>query len=158
MIEEMATVVAINKDNVTVESQVKSSCSSCQQVDNCGSGQIAKAIPLQKLTVEVSTQLPLRVGDHVVLGLPEKGLLQIAAQVYLMPLTGLIAGSALAQWFMVQGILTHELYAILLGLSFGYGGYRLAKYWQKSSHKTQLLQPKILRHLSQTIAVTEIHP
>ncbi|WDE00032.1 SoxR reducing system RseC family protein [Thalassomonas actiniarum] len=156
MIEEMATVVAINQDQVTLESQVKSSCSSCQQVDNCGSGQVAKAIPLQKLTLVVSSGLSLNVGDTVVLGLPEKGLLQVAAQVYLLPLAGLIAASSLGQFLMMQGMLTHEIFAILLGVSGGYGGYRLAKYRQKNSKKARLLQPEILRRAGQTIAVTEI--
>lgn len=158
MIEEMATVVAINQDKVTLESQVKSSCSSCQQVDNCGSGQVAKAIPLKKLTLVVSSKLSLNIGDSVVLGLPEKGLLQVAAQVYLLPLTGLIAASALGQYLVSLGILPHELFAILLGITGGYSGYRLAKYRQKNSKKAKLLQPEILRRAGQTIAVTEILP
>ncbi|WDE12810.1 SoxR reducing system RseC family protein [Thalassomonas haliotis] len=158
MIEEMATVVAINQDKVILESQVKSSCSSCRQVDNCGSGQVAKAIPLQKLTLTVSSTLPLKVGDNVIIGLPEKGLLQVAAQVYLLPLAGLIAGSALGQFLVMQGILAHELFAIVLGITGGYAGYRLAKYRQKNSKKAKLLQPEILRRAGQTIAVTEILP
>ncbi|WDE06368.1 SoxR reducing system RseC family protein [Thalassomonas viridans] len=158
MIEEMATVVAINRDKVTLESQVKSSCSSCQQVDNCGSGQVAKAIPLKKLTLVVSSPLPLKVGDTVVLGLPEKGLLQAAAQVYLLPLAGLLVGSALAQLLVAQGVFPHELFALAFGLAGGYGGYRLAKFWQKSANKAGSLQPEILRRAGQTIAVTEILP
>jgi len=158
MIEEMATVVAISQDKVILESQVKSSCSSCQQVDNCGSGQVAKAIPLKKLTLELSSSLALKVGDTVVLGLPEKGVLQAAAQVYLLPLAGLLAGSALAQYLVLQGIFPHEMFAVLLGCAGGYGGYRLAKFWQKNARQAKSLQPKILRRAGQTIAVTEILP
>ena len=50
MIEEQARVIAIDKNKITVESIVKSSCSGCQQIDSCGSGQIAKAIPHKKNT------------------------------------------------------------------------------------------------------------
>jgi len=53
MIEEQATVVAINDNNVTVTSDIKSACSGCQQVDNCGSGQVAKAFPQKKLSMNL---------------------------------------------------------------------------------------------------------
>ncbi len=90
MIEENATVIAIDNDKIIVESQVKSTCSSCQQVDNCGSGQVAKAIPHRKLTVKLENHLNLTIGDLVVLGIPEHQLLKSAWQVYFMPLLGLL--------------------------------------------------------------------
>ena len=158
MIEESATVVSINQETVTVESQVKSSCSSCQQVDNCGSGQVAKAIPLKKLTVDVFTKLPVNIGDSVVLGLPESDLLQVAWQVYLWPVFGLLLFSGGGQWLVQQAVLPHEIFAIILGFSGGYLGYRMAKFSQKSTNNSTLLQPEILRIMPQTISVTEIHP
>ena len=86
MIEENATVVSIHlteneaadnivSNKITVESEIKSSCSGCKQVDNCGSGQVAKAFPQPKLSIDLYTDLPVKIGDTVVIGLSDKHLL-----------------------------------------------------------------------------------
>jgi sigma-E factor negative regulatory protein RseC len=149
------------KSNVTVQSQVKSTCSSCQQADTCGSGIVAKAIPQKKLTVTLTSNLPVKVGDCVVLGIPEHDVLQTAWQVYLWPLIGLILFSALGQQLIEKGIFSHELFGLFLGVSGGYLGYRLAKYYQKRPGRAERLQPKILRvlpspKLAEKIIVKEI--
>ena len=161
MMEELATVISIESTNdvsskITVESQIKSTCSSCHQVDTCGSGQISKAIPKKKLIVELTTQLPVKIGDVIVLGLCEKGLLQTAWQVYLWPLIGLISFSAIGQYLVQQTLFPSELYGILLGFLGGYLGYRLAKYWQTHSEISLALMPKILRIQSKELKVTHL--
>jgi len=150
MMEELATVVAIDLINthcskITVESQIKSTCSSCHQIDSCGSGQVSKALPQKKLIVELTTDLSVKLGDTVVLGLSEKGLLQTAWQVYLWPLIGLIMFSGLGQYLVQQTIFTSEIYGIILGCSGGYLGHRLARFWQTYSKNSLVLMPKILR-------------
>ena len=132
MLEERAIVTAVNLDKVTVQSEVKSTCSSCQQNDSCGSGIVAKALPQKKLTVELVTQLDVSVGDVVTLSIPEKDLLQTAWQVYLWPLLGLIAFSALGQYLVSQLVFPHEVYAIVLGGIGGYIAFKFTCYWQKN--------------------------
>ncbi|MCJ8296708.1 MAG: SoxR reducing system RseC family protein [Colwellia sp.] len=152
MIKELANVVAIEAGQVTVTSQIKSSCSGCAQVDSCGSGQIAKALPQAKLTLTVpydinTTGEKLKLGDCVVLALPDKHVLSSAGQVYLLPLFGLITFSAVGQWLVNQQILPHELIALGLGLTGGYLGYRLAKFKQNEGEYSENLQPKIIEVL-----------
>ncbi len=149
MIKELANVVAIDAGQVTVTSQIKSSCSGCAQVDTCGSGQIAKALPQAKLTLTLPYDIKtigksLKQGDCVVLALPEKHILSSAGQVYLLPLLGLITFSAAGQWLLKQQILPHELYALILGITGGYLGYRLARFQQKQGKDSEKLQPKII--------------
>ncbi|ALO35719.1 transcriptional regulator [Colwellia sp. MT41] len=149
MIKELANVVAIEAGQVTVTSQIKSACSGCAQVDSCGSGQIAKALPQAKLTLTLPYDRnvigqTLKLGDSVVLTLPEKHVLSSAGQVYLLPLFGLITFSAVGQWLVNQQILAHELIALGLGLIGGYLGYRLAKFKQKQGKNSENLQPKII--------------
>jgi sigma-E factor negative regulatory protein RseC len=167
MIEENATVVAIHKaiertsdlsisNNVTVESEIKSSCSGCKQIDNCGSGQVAKAFPQPKLKLELETNLPVKIGDVVVLGLSDKHLLSSAWQVYLWPLLGLVIASMLGQWLIEQQILNHELLAITLGILGGYVGFLLARHQQKRGKNCHLLIPRILRIKSTAINIVEI--
>ncbi len=150
--EELATVTAIDNGNITVVSQIKSSCNSCSQVDTCASGQIAKAIPHKKLSFTLLKPTSLKnqvinVGDCVVLTLPQGDVLQSAWQVYLLPVFGLFSFSALGQWLTLEGILTHELMALSVGIVGGYLGYRLAKHLQNRPQQLKRLQPEILRVL-----------
>ena len=152
MIEELATVVAIKSNQVIVTSQIKSSCSSCSQVDTCGSGQVAKALPKAKLTVSLPYEgnilgQKLKEGDCVIIALPEKQVLSSAAQVYLLPLFGLILFSAIGQWLFTLQVLPTELVALLVGICGGYLGYRLASFLQKQGKHSASLQPKILKVL-----------
>jgi len=153
MIEELATIIAIERTSVTITSQIKSSCSSCTQVNTCGSGQVAKAIPQRKLTLNLPYPSGMNsdsfnVGDCVVLGIPEGDVLASAGQVYLLPLFGLITFSALGQGLITQHFINHELLALCFGLIGGYLGHRFAKYLQTQSRQASKLQPNILRALS----------
>lgn len=152
MIRELANVVNIEAGQVTVTSQIKSSCSGCAQVDTCGSGQVAKALPQAKLSLTLPYDVntlgrELNKGDCVVLGIPEEHVLSSAGQVYLLPLLGLIVFSAIGQWLFTQQILPHELVALALGITGGYLGYSLAKFNQKYSKQSENLQPKIIEVL-----------
>tara|TARA_R110000737_G_scaffold298125_1_gene304962 strand:+ start:1328 stop:1804 length:477 start_codon:yes stop_codon:yes gene_type:complete len=156
MIEEQATVVAIEHDNVTVTSLIKSACGGCQQLDNCGSGQVAKAFPQKQLSLTLKSSLALEVGDNVVLGLNESALLQSAWQVYLWPLLGLLFASWFGQWLVNNGTLSHEFFAIVFGIIGGFCGFTLAKRQQIKSAACAKLAPKIMRRENQNIAITEI--
>lgn len=149
MIEEKARVVELKDNGVVVESVVKSACSHCEQVDNCGSGQISKAIPSKRLTVTLSTELPVSVGDDVLLGLSEKHLLSTAWQVYLYPLFGLMLFGFLGQYAIKVGIFTAEPIAILMSFLGGYLGFLWARYQQKKP-KCSELNVTILKILSKS--------
>ena len=156
--EELAEVVSIENGMISVSSQVKSSCNSCSQVSTCASGQVAKAIPHKKLsfTLPVSALLNhqhVQVGDCVVLTLPEVDVLKSAWQVYLLPIIGLVSFSALGQWLVMQGVLSHELLALGVGLIGGYLGYRIAKHMQNHPEHQEKLQPKILRVIPKPVVV-----
>ena len=153
--EELATVVHVDNNTVSIMSEVKSACSGCQQVDNCGSGQVAKAFPTKKLSLTLESDLHLKVGDTVVLGLSDACLLQSAWQVYLFPLIGLISFAGVGQYFISNGTLPHELFGVVLSALGGYLGYSLAKNKQSSSKNKARLTPKILRILTERITVIE---
>lgn len=145
MMEEKAKVVAILDDVITIESLIKSACSGCQQVDNCGSGQISKALPQKRLSVNVKSEFQLKIGDEVVIGLSEKHLLSVAWQVYLWPLIGLILFGFLGQYLITNHVFSSEPLAILLSMLGGYLGFISAKQQQNSGSSD--LNVKILKIL-----------
>jgi len=156
MMEEKAIVVAVNGDQVTVQSTVKSTCSSCHQIDACGSGQVAKAIPHKTLTTRVNYEKNVKVGDQVILGIPEKDMLQTAWQVYLWPIIALIVFSGIAQWLLTNHYLAHEILAIIIGIFGGYLGFKLAEYRQVQRNSQDWLTPKLLSVLPKIIPVKQI--
>lgn len=156
MIEERATVVAINNDEVTVTSELKSACSGCQQVDNCGSGQVAKAFPQKQLSLTLKSALSLQLGDKVVIGLNESALISSAWQVYLWPLFGLLFAAFFGQWLVSNDILGHEIFAIVFAVIGGYAGFLLAKRQQNKQNNCAKLAPKIIRRQNQSIPISEI--
>lgn len=149
MIEERARVIAVDNKQVTVVSEIKSSCKGCSQLDSCGSGQIAKALPHAKLKLTLNynvkcTGKVLIPGDSIILALPEKHVLVSAGQVYLFPLFGLISCSAIGQWLFKQQFLSHELFGLAIGLLGAYTGFCFAKFIQKNLKGSDKLQPKII--------------
>ncbi|TLU59909.1 transcriptional regulator [Thalassotalea litorea] len=145
MIEETARVTRVEGNQVDVESVVKSGCSSCQQVDTCGSGQIAKGLGVRYMKLTLTTSLELKPGDEVVIALPQNHLLSAAMQVYLLPLIGLIIAAAIGQFLLVQQWQLHELSALSVGVFGGIGGFYLARYIQRQPQRKQALDVKILR-------------
>ena len=145
MIEEQAQVIAIESDFITVEGIVKSTCSGCQQLDSCGSGQIAKAFPHKKTTYLISSDKPVKIGDRVLIGLSEKVLLSAAWQVYMWPLIGLFIGSLLGQFLVEQQIISHELFALLIGILGGGLGFYLARRQQSKLLNMPQWSPILLK-------------
>ncbi|REL30551.1 SoxR reducing system RseC family protein [Thalassotalea euphylliae] len=150
--DEKATIVEVSNHSVVVESQVKSTCNQCQQVDNCGSGLVAKALPQQKLRVEIVTQEQFTVGEQVIISIPEQAMLAVAWQVYLWPVIGLMLGAGLGQVLLLNGILSHELPTIMMGFVGGYAGFKWAKARLDNNPKQQALVPTIKQRLIPTLA------
>jgi len=87
--------------------------------------------------------MPLRVGDPVVIGIPEGVLLRSALAVYLLPLMGLILFALAAQWLG---------FGEPLVIAGGFSGFALV--WllvRRASRRVMndpALQPVVLRVLS----------
>lgn len=143
--QETAKVINISDKNITVVSNIKSTCQSCQQVDSCASGQVAKAIPHKQLKLTLPSALTLKVGQQVTIELPQKSLLQSASQVYMLPLVGLIGCAGLGELLSKSWQLTNEF--LTIGLSFlgAYLGFSFAKYLQNRLTIQDKLQPKIVK-------------
>lgn len=158
MIEEIAAVVGLDGKYVQLESEVKSTCSSCQQIDNCGSGQISKAIPHKRLTLTLLNEQNLTVGDKVVIGIPQTQLLSSAWQVYGLPLIGFIAFALIGHVLGLSFDTENELLSITFAFFGGWCGFRIAHWLQTRPHCQAALRPKVLRKHDETIKVMQIQP
>lgn len=147
MIEEQAQVIAVDDQHIVVTTLVKSTCSGCQQLDSCGSGQVAKAFGQKQVSYQISATTPVNIGDKVLIGLSEQVLLSAAWQVYLWPLIGLFAGSVIGQYLFAQMGFTHELLALITGIFGGYIGFKCAQLKQQHLATDERWHAKLLRVL-----------
>ncbi len=95
MIEEVGTVIAIEQDEILVETEIKTTCGSCQAQSDCGTGAISRALTPRSETLRFKTDLPVQVGTRVRLGIPEQALMKASLLLYIVPLLSLVISAAL---------------------------------------------------------------
>ncbi|WJG10490.1 SoxR reducing system RseC family protein [Aliiglaciecola sp. LCG003] len=143
MIEEIGVITAVDKDHIWVETEIKTTCGSCQAQDNCGTGVVAKAFAPKKERLILRCHQVTKVGQRVKLGIEEHQLLGASALVYLLPLIVMLLAALGSQALLPQFELTSELWVI----GFTFVATFLAFMWVKSranqdpEHK---FQPKLL--------------
>lgn len=126
MIEEEATVVEVNPEQIIVQTLRKSSCNSCSANKGCGTATLAKVIGQKHSLVSISKDKTieplLAVGDRVIIGINEGMLVNGSILAYLAPLAGMMGFALLASWlgsgFGAAGEL-HIILSAFIGLAFG---------------------------------------
>jgi len=93
MIEETGQIVDVEGAFAWVETERSSTCGSCAVRQGCGTGAIAKVLGQRRVRLRVLNRIEARVGDYVVIGVSESGLLRGSLAVYAVPLSGLFAGA-----------------------------------------------------------------
>lgn len=113
MIEEAGVVVTVEPDAVWVATQRKTTCGSCSARITCGQGLMTSLASDKKPhLIKISTNLLLREGDQVTLGMPEELLVRSAFLVYMLPLLamfisalGVNALNASEPWIIFAAVL-----------------------------------------------------
>lgn len=95
MIEEIARVVALEGDIALLETRRTSACGGCQASSGCGTALIGRFLGNRSTQVRAYNRAGAGIGQQVVLGLDESGLLKAASALYLVPLLGLLLGAIL---------------------------------------------------------------
>lgn len=147
MIEEIGVVREVQTDQeaqiIWVETQVKSTCGSCEAQASCGTGAIAKVFAKKRQKLKYDYAGDVLVGQKVKLGIPEESLLKASGLMYLLPLLVLITSALVAQSTLPMMGLTAEVWVILVafsatGLSFSAIRYYLTQP-TKEGFKPQLI-------------------
>ena len=100
MIEEEATVAALENNQVWIDSAHRSACARCAARAGCGQSLMSRVLGERRQQTGLRLGLPLpeqgptlQVGDRVLIGIPEAALLQGAFLLYMLPILALVLGS-----------------------------------------------------------------
>lgn len=127
MLEEKGVVVAIEDDLIWVQTEIKTTCGSCQAKDNCATSSIAQAFSNKPNLISVKSDLAVNVGDTVVIGIEDGFVVQSAFYVYIFPIVGFMLMAFIAEQLVGINGNTGELIRVLIAFFGGWLGYWLAR-------------------------------
>jgi sigma-E factor negative regulatory protein RseC len=143
MIQERARVVAVGEGYAWVETQRQTSCGACSVNKGCGTAALAKVLGQRRTRIYVLSQIPLKVGDEVIIGIAEQALLKGSLAVYLVPLLALFAGIAVSK---VAFPFQNEPLTILFGFLGLIAGFVWLRSFTRRIRADNRFQPLILSH------------
>jgi sigma-E factor negative regulatory protein RseC len=148
MIEEIGVICAIEQHEsqqvVIVETQIKSTCGSCEAQSNCGTGAIAKVFASKRETLRFRLNDMVEVGQKVSLGIPEENLLKASAMVYCLPLFALVLSALVGESvFPLLGLMA-EGWLILFSAICSYLTFRFVRRFLSNSDQGEF-HPRILK-------------
>lgn len=153
MIEEQVVISSITPEGAWVEGMQQSACGSCSAKAGCGQHTMSQLgrkvslwLPLSDLNDEAS-QEPFRIGQQIVVGLPEGAILRSTVVLYGLPLIALVFGAIAghAIWGEAGSIALSVLSMLL--------GFKAARYW--SLKNKQHWQPHFIRHCFPSHSLTQ---
>lgn len=146
MIEEQASVVSVQGDQIWVQTQRKSVCGTCSARKGCGTASLEQLFGHRRTQMRVSSSLPVKAGDEVILGIEESTLLRGSLLLYGLPLLLLLAGAIVISYALPEageiGVISGAVAGLVLGL------YLVAGYSRKLRLNPKY-HPTILRVLGQ---------
>jgi sigma-E factor negative regulatory protein RseC len=127
MIEEDAIVVGTEAGIAEVEIQRRASCNACSARSGCGVSLLDRVLGRRPQRLLLANKLDARVGEQVVIGIPEGALLKAAIAAYMIPLLGLLSGGIIGDLAVTDPAAGQAvpLLAGLAGLVLGLLGTRL---------------------------------
>lgn len=150
MIEEQGIVVDVDQRYVWVETQRQSACGQCAANKGCGTSVLQKVFGNKRNILPVTGDLPVSVGDRVVIGVDESSLVKGSIAVYAMPLVSMlifaIAGEAVASNTLSLNPDAMSIAGAVTGLLLSMAGLRW--YSRRNVNNTRY-QPVLLRHAHQ---------
>jgi sigma-E factor negative regulatory protein RseC len=97
MIEEPGLVVTVEGEYAEVQTQRRGACGGCSANGVCGTSLLERYLGRRSVHLRALNRAGAGVGDRVLVGVSEQGLVKAAVAGYLLPLLGLIAGALLGQ-------------------------------------------------------------
>ncbi len=151
MIEEQATVVEVESEQIVVQTLRKSSCNSCAANKGCGTAVLSKVIGQKHSLVSISKAKNidpvLSPGDQVMIGINESMLVNGSLLAYMAPLAGMIGFAIVASWLGNLLSMNGELHIILSAFSGLFTGLLVSRRAITRGHRHVDFEPVLLRKL-----------
>jgi sigma-E factor negative regulatory protein RseC len=120
MIEETATVIAIEQGQLVLQVSTRTACGGCAAKKGCGTAALSGWLGRKMIHIRADNTVDARVGDEVVVGLGEDALLSGSVRIYLLPLLGLMLSAILADQLLDAGLQGRDLLVMLAAVA-GFG-------------------------------------
>ncbi len=150
MIEEHAQVIALENNDVWVETQRRSACGQCAANKGCGTATLARVLGNKRSQVRTLNPqaTSVAVGDEVVIGINEQALVRGSLAVYTVPLLMLFVFGFLGQLLSTQLLMTNQdILPIVLGLSGLLLGFVWVRRFTRRIADDARYQPVLLRRV-----------
>lgn len=149
MLEEKALVVAIDGSDVWIETQRRSSCGSCSAQGACGTSVLSKVMGQRRSRMRVLSDIPLRVGDEVVIGIREQALIHGSLAVYAVPIVLLLLGALTGRLGAEKWLWSNaEAASVVLGVAGFAAGLLWVRRFTDRIRNDGRFQPVVLRRTS----------
>jgi sigma-E factor negative regulatory protein RseC len=102
MIEQQGQVVRIENGDASVRIGATSGCPACDAGKGCGAGVFGRLLQRKPATIRVENTIDARVGQSVIVGLPETVYLRLVLLLYALPLLSGLAGAASGHYICVR--------------------------------------------------------
>jgi sigma-E factor negative regulatory protein RseC len=146
MLEETGKIIGVEGEYAWVESARTTTCGACAANQGCGTATLARVLGNRHVRLRVLNRINARVGESVVIGIPENGLLRGSLAVYAVPLltlfAGALAGIELGSGFLAAG---SDLAAVAGAVAGFAAGLVWLKRFSRRIASDTAFQPVILR-------------
>ncbi|KPD22815.1 MULTISPECIES: SoxR reducing system RseC family protein [Idiomarina] len=126
--KEIAEVTAVEGNRVTVTTELKTACSGCAQVSNCGAGILSKVFADRNAQFTVVTEQAFRPGELVQLEVPDTAVTRFALLLYGLPILMLLLIAVLLE---NTGTLTEGFIILLSFAGFALTFWGLKRWFRK---------------------------
>jgi len=139
LIEEQARVLKAENGKVLVETQRTSACGHCAAKSGCGTHVLQKVLGKKRNLIYVNSNLAVKEGDIVILGLHEEAFIRGSTLVYLLPLVGFILFGLFGEFLSAQLSMLNTDY---LSVFTAFMGLALASVWIRYYSGSLINNPK----------------
>jgi sigma-E factor negative regulatory protein RseC len=152
MIEETGQVVEVQGDFAWIESERSSTCGGCSVRNGCGTAALARVLGQRRVRLRVLNHINARVGDTVVVGIAESGLVRGSLAVYVVPLAAFLGGALTGQFLGDYFFAVESDIAAISGAAAGLvAGLAWLKRFSRATATDASFQPVILRRQIMTV-------
>lgn len=150
MIEERAQVIALDDEDVWVETQRRSACGQCAANKGCGTATLSKVLGNKRSQVRTLNPKATKVvvGDEVIIGIQEQALVRGSLAIYALPLLSLflfgLLGDVLSTQLLMQNQDVLPIFFGVLGLMLGFLWVRR---FTRAVASDERYQPVLLRRV-----------